>query len=32
MRTEYCGLVDERFIGQPVELYGWCIAGAITAG
>jgi aspartyl-tRNA synthetase len=23
MRTEYCGLVDERFIGQPVELYGW---------
>ncbi|HUD26042.1 MAG TPA: aspartate--tRNA ligase [Burkholderiaceae bacterium] len=23
MRTEYCGLVDRRFIGQPVELYGW---------
>ncbi len=23
MRTEYCGLVDQRFIGQPVELYGW---------
>jgi aspartyl-tRNA synthetase len=23
MRTEYCGLVDERFIGQPVDLYGW---------
>jgi aspartyl-tRNA synthetase len=23
MRTEYCGLVDERFIGQSVELYGW---------
>ncbi len=23
MRTEYCGLVDERFTGQPVELYGW---------
>jgi aspartyl-tRNA synthetase len=23
MRTEYCGLVDQRFVGQPVELYGW---------
>ena len=23
MRTEYCGLVDERFVGQPVDLYGW---------
>ena len=23
MRTEYCGLVDERFIGEPVDLYGW---------
>jgi aspartyl-tRNA synthetase len=23
MRTDYCGLVDERFTGQPVELYGW---------
>jgi aspartyl-tRNA synthetase len=23
MRTEYCGLVDQRFIGQPVDLYGW---------
>jgi aspartyl-tRNA synthetase len=23
MRTEYCGLVDERFVGQSVELYGW---------
>ncbi|HEV3018403.1 MAG TPA: aspartate--tRNA ligase [Burkholderiaceae bacterium] len=23
MRTEYCGLVDQRFIGRPVELYGW---------
>jgi len=23
MRTEYCGLVDERFVGKPVELYGW---------
>ncbi len=23
MRTEYCGLVDGRFTGQPVELYGW---------
>jgi len=23
MRTEYCGLVDERFVGQAVELYGW---------
>jgi aspartyl-tRNA synthetase len=23
MRTEYCGLVDDRFIGKSVELYGW---------
>jgi aspartyl-tRNA synthetase len=23
MRTEYCGLVDERFIGREVVLYGW---------
>jgi len=23
MRTEYCGLVDQRFIGHPVDLYGW---------
>jgi aspartyl-tRNA synthetase len=23
MRTEYCGLVDERYIGREVELYGW---------
>jgi len=23
MRTEYCGLVDERFIGREVTLYGW---------
>ncbi|HEX4585097.1 MAG TPA: aspartate--tRNA ligase [Burkholderiaceae bacterium] len=23
MRTEYCGLIDERFIGQSVDLYGW---------
>ncbi len=23
MRTEYCGLVDERFTGQTVTLYGW---------
>jgi aspartyl-tRNA synthetase len=23
MRTEYCGLVDERFAGRAVELYGW---------
>jgi len=23
MRTEYCGLVDTRFIGQNVTLFGW---------
>jgi len=23
MRTEYCGLVDGRFIGQKVTLFGW---------
>ncbi|MGE5665028.1 MAG: aspartate--tRNA ligase [Betaproteobacteria bacterium] len=23
MRTEYAGLVDEKFIGQTVTLYGW---------
>ena len=23
MRTEYCGLVDERYIGREVALYGW---------
>ncbi len=23
MRTEYCGLVDERYIGREVTLYGW---------
>ena len=23
MRTEYCGLVDVRFIGQTVTLFGW---------
>src|SRR5882762_1406778 len=23
MRTEYCGLVDSRFIGQSVTLFGW---------
>jgi aspartyl-tRNA synthetase len=23
MRTEYCGLVDTRFIGQTVTLFGW---------
>jgi aspartyl-tRNA synthetase len=23
MRTEYCGLIDGRFIGQSVDLYGW---------
>jgi len=23
MRTEYCGLTDERFVGRSVELYGW---------
>ena len=23
MRTEYCGLVDERFVGREVTLFGW---------
>ncbi len=23
MRSEYCGRVDERWIGRPVNLYGW---------
>jgi aspartyl-tRNA synthetase len=23
MRTEYCGLVDQRYIGREVTLYGW---------
>ena len=23
MRTNYCGLIDERYIGQTVTLYGW---------
>ena len=23
MRTVYCGLVDEKYIGQTVTLYGW---------
>ena len=23
MRTEYCGLVDGRFNGQSVTLFGW---------
>jgi aspartyl-tRNA synthetase len=23
MRTEYCGLVDERYTGRAVTLYGW---------
>jgi len=23
MRTDYCGLIDRRFLGQPVILYGW---------
>jgi aspartyl-tRNA synthetase len=23
MRTDYCGLVDTRYIGQEVTLYGW---------
>jgi len=23
MRTEYCGLVDEKYIGREVSLYGW---------
>lgn len=23
MRTEYCGLINESFIGQTVTLYGW---------
>jgi aspartyl-tRNA synthetase len=23
MRTEYCGLVDDKYIGREVSLYGW---------
>jgi aspartyl-tRNA synthetase len=23
MRTDYCGLIDRRFLGQPVILFGW---------
>ncbi len=23
MRTEYCGLIDKRFLGKTVTLYGW---------
>ncbi len=23
MRTDYCGLIDKRFLGQTVTLYGW---------
>ncbi|HVJ59954.1 MAG TPA: aspartate--tRNA ligase [Burkholderiaceae bacterium] len=23
MRTEYCGLIDSRFVGQTVTLFGW---------
>jgi aspartyl-tRNA synthetase len=23
MRTVYCGLVDEKYIGKTVTLYGW---------
>ena len=23
MRTDYCGLIDRRFLGQPVTLFGW---------
>jgi aspartyl-tRNA synthetase len=23
MRTEYCGLIDTRFVGQTVTLFGW---------
>ena len=23
MRTNYCGLIDEKYIGQTVTLYGW---------
>jgi aspartyl-tRNA synthetase len=23
MRTEYCGLVDQKYIGREVSLYGW---------
>ena len=23
MRTDYCGLIDKRFLGQPVTLFGW---------
>lgn len=31
MRTEYAGLIDEKFLGQTVTLYGWPIAAATTA-
>src|SRR6185436_19474836 len=23
MRTDYCGLIDKRFLGQTVTLFGW---------
>jgi aspartyl-tRNA synthetase len=23
MRTDYCGLIDRRYLGQPVTLFGW---------
>src|SRR5688500_5382570 len=23
MRTDYCGLIDAKYMGQPVVLYGW---------
>jgi aspartyl-tRNA synthetase len=23
MRTDYCGLIDGRYLGQPVTLFGW---------
>ena len=23
MRTEYCGLIDRRYLGQTVTLFGW---------
>ena len=23
MRTEYCGLIDKRFLGKTVTLFGW---------
>lgn len=25
MRTDYCGLIDTRYLGKPVELYGWVL-------